>query len=128
MPLVTSDERLHAIRVVFLLASLLCFTCKRLCSRRAEVSQLWRRICVPVASSVSLPFLISFFLSFFSLPFPVLLCHRSVWLCAGTVKLFPEVSEQSAIYPGSLPVLTLMTGNRQCWNEGRRILFVLVRL
>jgi hypothetical protein len=42
------------------------------------------------------------------------------------VKLFPEVSEQSTFYPGSLPVLTLMTGNTQCW--GRRILFVLVRL
>ena len=45
----------HAIRVLLLLASLLCSSSKRLRSRHAELPQLWRRICVLVSSSFCKP-------------------------------------------------------------------------
>ena len=95
--------------------------------RSCDVEYVYQcpRLSVFLSWSLPPPF---FFLSFYIVSFPVLLCHRSVWLCAGTVKHFPEVSEQSAFYPGSLTVLTLMTGNTQCWNKGLIMLFVLVRL
>jgi hypothetical protein len=83
VPLVTSDERRptrarHRSDVPACIACV--FHMQTVTSWNAELSQLWRRVCVRVSSSISLPFLISLFFLLFVFP-SVALSSISLVMC-----------------------------------------------